>query len=628
MAGLFKELKRRNVVRVGVAYIVVGWVGVQIAQLLFEAFGTPGWVIKTVIVLIGIGFPFVLLFAWAFEITPDGIKKTRDVNAAASITASTGRKLNFVIMAALVVALGYFIWERQALKQAMPEQASVAVESPVALPAESPGRSPVPEPAAARRSIAVLPFVNMSSDEEQEWFADGLTEEILNSLAKTPDLLVSARTSSFAFKGSAQPIPEIAGALGVEHVLEGSVRRSGERIRVTAQLIRAMDGFHLWSETFDRTMDDIIRIQEEIAVQIARALETAMDPEALEAMMAAGTTSVAAYDAYLTGVGRWEAAGSTTDIYESLNARDSFERAVEIDPEFAQAWFRLYFYWTTETDSNQLLYGLVELPREEKLMRRDEALDNAIRFQKDPITKTYYESFRAWSNYDVRRALRLIREYHRQRPNDLSAFGAMLVAMRELGLNEEIREVIQSVMDRDELTLEKANQALQGLRDVRYADLMRRLAYESVERFGDNDASLVYQAHRQLLWAGDIDGAAQLLPRLRNTDLPKDNIQLAELRQLCAEGKTAAALALFDSATEERPDDIGLEWLGGKIVGDDERADRVFAGFDEKGDVDSIWPYLSYSHFDPSVYPNFMATFAGQGPENRKVIELPYRCPR
>jgi TolB-like protein/thioredoxin-like negative regulator of GroEL len=632
MDGLFKELKRRNVVRVGVAYIVVGWVVVQIAQLLFEAFGTPDWVIKTVIVLIGIGFPFVLLFAWAFEITPDGIKKTREVSVATSITASTGRKLNFVIIGALVVALGYFVWERQALKQTMPEQpvASIEANQNSTAPAadESSGSDAAPAAASTRRSIAVLPFVNMSSDEEQEWFADGLTEEILNSLAKAPDLLVSARTSSFAFKGSAQPIPEIAAALGVEHVLEGSVRRGGDRIRVTAQLIRAMDGFHLWSETFDRTMDDIIRIQEEIAVQIARALETAMDPEALEAMMAAGTTSVAAYDAYLTGVGRWEAAGSTADIYESLNAFEFFEQSVELDPEFAQAWFRLFFYWTVETDSNQLLFGLVDLPRDVKLKQRNEALDNAIRFQKDPVTKTYYESYRAWSNYDVRRALKLIRDYYNQRPNDVSAFGAMLLAMRELGLNEEIREIVQEVLDKNELTTEKANQSLQALRDVRYTDIMRRLANESVERFGDNDASLVYQAHRQLLWAGDIDGAARLLPRLRNSDLPEDNVQLAEIRQLCAEGKTTAALALFDSITQERPDDIGLEWLGAKIVGDDERANSLFAEFDEKGDFESIWPYLSYSHFDPSEYPNFMAAFAGQGLENRQVIELPYRCPR
>ena len=199
MTGLFKELKRRNVVRVGVAYIVVGWVVVQIAQVLFEAFGTPDWVIKTVIVLIAIGFPFALIFAWAFELTPQGLKKTREVDLSTSITHNTGRKLDFVIIAALAIALGYFIWERQTH-----DHAAELADEPVAESRRPPPDEQAPEVVVTddvRRSIAGLPFVNMSSDQEQEWFADGLTEEILKSLAKMPDLLVTARTSSFTFKG-------------------------------------------------------------------------------------------------------------------------------------------------------------------------------------------------------------------------------------------------------------------------------------------------------------------------------------------------------------------------------------------------------------------------------------------
>ena len=249
MSKLFKELKRRNVVRVGVAYIVLSWVVLQVGDVLFDMFGTPDWVGKTLAVLLALGFPFACLFAWAFELTPEGIKKTAEVDASDSITHSTGRKLNLVIIAALVVALGYFIWERQGLVDSGP---SVA--------------------ATVDRSIAVLPFVNMSSDEEQEWFADGLTEEILNALARTPDLLVASRTSSFQYKNQNTDISAIAKALGVAHVLEGSVRRGGDRLRVTAQLIRASDGFHLWSETFDRSPEDVIAIQENVAIEIAKAL--------------------------------------------------------------------------------------------------------------------------------------------------------------------------------------------------------------------------------------------------------------------------------------------------------------------------------------------------------------------
>jgi TolB-like protein len=199
------------------------------------------------------------------------MKREKEVDRTESITHQTGRRLDRVIMLVLVGAVAYFIWERQSLNTEIPASpvADVATESaPVAS-----DEGEIVETEAVRRSIAVLPFVNMSSDNEQEYFADGLTEEILNSLAKTPDLLVAARTSSFGFKGSTESVPVIAAALGVDHVLEGSVRRGGDTLRITAQLIRATDGFHLWSETYDRTMEDIIAIQEEIAVQIATALE-------------------------------------------------------------------------------------------------------------------------------------------------------------------------------------------------------------------------------------------------------------------------------------------------------------------------------------------------------------------
>ena len=287
MGRFFDELKRRNVVRVAIAYLIFGWLVIQIGEALLPGFGAPDWVFKTMVLFLATGFPFALLFAWAFELTPDGIKKTRDVNLSASVTSSTGRTLDFAIIGALVIALGYFVWDRQQLIDAAePVPESDTAAAAVASPSDV---RPV-EADTKRRSIAVLPFVNMSSDEEQEWFVDGLTEELLNSLARTPDLLVAARTSSFNYKDSDEDIPEIAKALGVEHILEGSVRRSGDRLRVTAQLIRAADGFHLWSENYDRTMDDVIQIQEEVAIQIANALETAMDPEALARMVSAGTS--------------------------------------------------------------------------------------------------------------------------------------------------------------------------------------------------------------------------------------------------------------------------------------------------------------------------------------------------
>ena len=623
MAGLLQEMKRRNVVRVGVAYIIVGWVVVQIGQLLFESFGTPDWVIKTVIVLIGLGFPFALIFAWAFELTPDGLKKTREVDVTSSITPKTGQKLNYVIIASLVIALGYFIWERQSYEM---DDQSVPVA--VAESFEQQAADEVVATETIRRSIAVLPFVNMSSDTEQEWFADGLTEEVLNSLAKTPDLLVASRTSSFVYKGSSEPITTIATQLGVDHVLEGSVRRGGETLRITAQLIRAADGFHLWSETFDRTIDDVISIQEEIAIQIASALETAMDPEALEQMMKAGTSSVAAYDAYLNGVGLWRAAGATTDIYEALKARDEFERSVQLDPEFARAHLYLYWFWTTDLASNQVLFNLTELPREEKIRYRDEAIANAIRFENDPLAKEFYRANEAWGRQDTQRAYRLFSEYRNKRPNDEDAFGSLLLTMRELGRFDEITKLVRGILERDELTVELALQSLQGLRTTEDSALMRELAQQSIAKYGDNNALVLYQSHRQLLWAGDIDGASLILPRVMNANLPDDLFDLAQLRQMCAENRVGDAGKQLENIKQKHPSDLGMWWIGMKTFGDEQGAIELLAEFDESGDFGMLADYLAYAHFDPKPFPNFMKKLAGQGMETRQVIDLPYRCNR
>jgi TolB-like protein len=624
MIGFFRELKRRNVVRVGIAYVVIAWLAVEVGGVLFETFGTPDWVLKTVIVLIGIGFPFALLFAWAFEITPEGVKKTRDVPVSTSVTGSTGRKLDFVIIAALVVALGYFIWERQSRDLAAPIESEQLAEEQ---PAGSAVESAEAEAPVINRSIAVLPFVNMSSDTEQEWFADGLTEEILNSLARTPDLLVAARTSSFGYKGSSESIPTIASELGVDHVLEGSVRKGGDRLRVTAQLIRADDGFHLWSETYDRTPDDVIAIQEEIAIEIATALETAMDPQALAEMMSAGTRSVPAYEAYLLGNGAIQAGGESGDVYLWLDARDAYENAVAIDPNFSAAYDRLHLFWALQLESNQIFYGLTDLTYEERLAKRDEALNNAIRSERDATTLLRYQALKAWDELRPRRALRLISEFLEQRPNTEFGHGMRMTLLRQMGKNDEIVDIIQAEYATKEFTRNLANQWLQALRGSGDPALMRTIANDAITNFRD-DVNILYQAHRLLLFASDIDGASKILPEILDSNLPRDNLYLAELRQTCAEQRNADAARLHARALIQYPDDLSFKWLSHKILGDDRSADELFVEYDESGDFDTIYSFIAYPHFDPSLYPNFMRAIAGQGFEEREVVELPYRCNR
>ncbi len=318
--SFFGELKRRNVIRVAIAYAVIGWVLAQIAEFAFENFGAPDWVLKSVVVILLLGLPIAIVFAWAFEMTPEGVKREKEVDRSESITPQTGKKLDRVIIAVLVVALAWFAWDKF----------GGSTES--APPATT-------EASVSDKSVAVLPFVAMSSGPDDEFFADGMTEEILNSLAQLPELLVTARTSAFSFKGQDIPIQEIADALGVQHVVEGSVRRSGDRLRVTAQLIRANDGFHLWSETFDSTSKDMIEVQENIAEEIAVALEVVLDENKRDAMRLAGLRDVEAFTYYQKGRDLFERAHGEIPQIEGLRqANVYFEQVIERVPDYWQVY--------------------------------------------------------------------------------------------------------------------------------------------------------------------------------------------------------------------------------------------------------------------------------------------------
>jgi len=324
--SLITELKRRNVFRVAVAYAVVAWVLAQVADLAFDNFGTPGWVPKTVLFVLVLGFPLAVFFAWAFELTPEGVKKEKDVDRSKSITRETGRKLNYLIIAVLTLAVSLLLIDRFVFRAS---EAPAATEAAVT--------------SATDKSVAVLPFVAMSSGPDDQYFADGMTEEILNSLAGLPDLLVTARTSAFAFKGLDISIPEIATRLGVAHVVEGSVRRAGDQLRITAQLIRAHDGFHLWSETYDRSAADILGVQGEIAAKIADALDIVLDAGQLEKMRASGLRNPEAFIAYQKGLEVFaEAHANFSDVEfvsELRAANQYFERVIELDPDFSAAYF-------------------------------------------------------------------------------------------------------------------------------------------------------------------------------------------------------------------------------------------------------------------------------------------------
>lgn len=620
--SLFAELKRRNVVRVGVAYAVIGWFVAQVAEFAFENFGAPDWVLKTVVVLLLLGMPLALFFAWAYEITPEGVKREEDVDRSQSITPSTGRKLDFVIIAALVVALSYFVWERRAdIEPGAIADQTTTDRTDVEQTADDAAAS-VPNV----RSIAVLPFVNMSSDEDQEWFSDGLTEEILNALARTPDLLVTARTSSFKFKGSQDDIPTIAKALGVAYILEGSVRRDRDRLRVTAQLIRAADGFHLWSQNYDRKPEDVIALQEEVAIEIAIALKTAMDPDALASMVSAGTRSVPAYNAYLQGLAYGVSLLSTGDSYTFLSARDAFERAIALDPAFSLAHWELAKFWAVQLETTNIVSGIVEISLGEAFLNFEQAIDNAISFTVDDANRTRFRVGKAMLNMKLAQALRLNTDYLQQRPNDPVAQNIQLNLFADLGMEDALNDAIKEYQESNGYDIVVWSRILTYSLISDDKAFIRALAKTAIERVGDDSPFIAYQAHRSLLWAGDIDGASQLHSILRASDLPEESHLLVGLRQACAENRLVDAAHLYDRLINETASKYSTAWIGHRIMGQDELAIEVLFQLDESGDVSSMRDYVSYAYFDPRPFPNLMAMLETQGAHIREPREIPYRC--
>ena len=328
--SFFNELKRRNVIRVGIAYVIVAWLILQFADVVLNNIEAPGWVFQVIMLVLGIGLPLALFFAWAFEMTPEGIKKEKDIERSESITRVTGQKLNYTIIGLLVLALGYFIWQSQTRQDNVAPMQAVTSTNTQDVSAETPE---VPAQTAEQEpSIAVLPFVNMSADPEQEYFSDGISEEILNVLVRVNGLKVASRTSSFTYKGENLDIPEIARQLKVSNIVEGSVRKSGNRVRITAQLINTSDDRHLWSDTFDRELTDIFAIQDEIANAIVNALKSELKIGLDAVKVESATDNLDAYDLYLKARGMF-IARQNLDVANRL-----FEQATELDPGFAVAW--------------------------------------------------------------------------------------------------------------------------------------------------------------------------------------------------------------------------------------------------------------------------------------------------
>ena len=361
------ELERRNVIRMAGLYLVGAWLLVQVSSTLFPTFGVPGWALRALVIVLLLGFVPALVFSWVFELTPGGLKRDAEVSPEESIAPQTARRMDRIIIAVLVLALSYFGFD----KFVMEPRREAGIAS-AAVTAEQKSRA-VAASASSDNSIAVLPFVDMSQSKDQEYFSDGLSEELLNQLAQVPKLRVIARTSSFSFKGKEIGVAEIARILKVAHVLEGSVRKSGDILRITAQLIRASDSSHLWSQTYDRKLTDVFQVQDEISREVVAALKLQLLPGEMPGNTQR-TRNPAAYEQYLLGVDAGRPGGRPA--FEASLA--FFERAIAIDPGYANAYADL-----ANTQANMADFAETPAERETTIDRALATADKAIALAPD-----------------------------------------------------------------------------------------------------------------------------------------------------------------------------------------------------------------------------------------------------
>src|ERR671937_62872 len=391
--NFFAELQRRNVYRVAVAYGVVSWLLVQIATQVFPFFEIPNWATRLVVIVLLLGFPVALVFGWIYELTPEGIKRTGEVEPYESILRQTGRKLDFIVIAVLLVVIGLLLFN--AFRQSKAPQLA----------------------SAPAKSIAVLPFENLSDDPNNAFFTDGVQDEILTDLSKIADLKVISRTSVMQYKGgTARNLREIAQQLGVAHLVEGSVQRVANRVRVNAQLIDARDDAHLWAQTYDRDLSDVFAIQSEIAKTIADQLRAKILPREKSAIEQPPTKDVPAYDLYVRATAAIDSAPESQNLKENLLEGVSLlDRAIARDPDFFVAYCKL-----AGAHDQLYLFGQDHTPA--RLALAEQAINAAARLEPDAGEVHLALAHHLYAKLDYDAARREIEIARQRLPNNPAVF--------------------------------------------------------------------------------------------------------------------------------------------------------------------------------------------------------------
>jgi TolB-like protein len=605
LEALWSELNRRNVIRVAGAYLAISWLIVQIVQAVLPAFGFSPEATRVVIILLAIGFLPALIFAWVFEITPGGLKLEHEVAPGQSITKSTGRNLERIIIVALVAALTFFLIDRFLLE---PGRTGAAVET-----AFQEGQSKALLESYGDRSIAVLPFVNMSGDPEQEYFSDGVSEELLNLLARVPQLRVISRSSSFAFKGQTIGIPEIARQLRVAHVLEGSVRKAGDKVRITVQLIEARTDAHLWSVTYDRTLDDIFAVQDEIATEVVHRLKVTL----VEGAPRSRVTNTEAYTLYLQAKALFQH-GSEESISKAI---DLLKQAVTIDPNFVDGWNELAAVFHSQAAQGLRPFG-------ETMASAEDALAHARAIDPhDPKASCRLAGIKTDRDRDFVAASRLIQDGLKANATEVSCL-AQLGALRETaGQLDGAIEISNYLTDRDPLGSHYVNLAVQywsaGRWDAALSaieherlltpDLVALNAFEGVVRVfrgqsGDAEAALAI-VEREAIEGWRLHGLVMVHYKLGNR--AASDVALAEFIAKHAKG-WPFNIAAVSAYRGER--DQAFAWLNRAIE------------FGDSGlRTAAVDPHFIALRRDPRWLP-FLEK-VGQHPDQLARLELDFKLP-
>lgn len=608
--SFFAELKRRNVFRVGIAYGITAWIILQIIDVVAPLLELPAWAPKLVLVILAVGFFPAVIFAWAFELTPEGLKPEKKVDRSHSITRTTARKLDRMIIATLAVAVVLLLTDRLMLAPA---------SGPAALDTDE-------------KSIAVLPFINMSSDVEQEYFSDGITEEILNSLAAVKRLKVAGRTSSFAFKGQNDDLRKIGDMLGVEHILEGSVRKAGTKVRITAQLIQVADGFHLWSETYDRELDDVFAIQEEIATEILKQLEATLLADEEDGLQAQ-RTEPQVYDLYLLARQRIY----QRDRQSIESAAGLLDEAIALDPQYAPALAQRGIVALLLSEDS---YGTLPAAEAERTARRylDEALE---------IDAGLAEAWAGLGLYHVNQpsgheeAIEALSRSLELNPGNIDASNWLYNVFAEIGDVKNAVALIETMIERDPLYRPAFGNGVVMFNNIGQTAKAQAL----IDRFSAHEADgpqVLQSRAMHALYQGDAAAALQLAEAAL-TRAPTDSVtrwvvtvalqEVSEVQRLAEEGMLGVQTDALD-ALGRRDEALSLAY---KLEQEGDLAplftllNRAGRSNDLTDHIEERWPSLAsfaadhpHGTFGHELMLQLALAYARQGDDERAAEALSF----